>query len=359
MIAARTTRNMITNGVRAFRRWIVPYAGTLVYRNDLRPLLSYLFTEWDCNMRCQYCYSYGDDVPGMTLETAKSSIDWLKTTGCRVVAIMGGEPLLRKEFILDVVRYGTEQGFFVYLPTNGVLLDEDYIDALGQAGVAAINLAVDSMDPLPGMPKALNSIEPQFRALVKKQRDYGYVLFLNMNITSRNLADIRQLTELVEELGIGADYHINERPLVPQAHYQDAENDTYIRPDQFAEVDDLVDWIIAAKRRGVQMVNTLPHLEAMKGYLRGENGSWPCLAGRNATCIRIDGTLSPCFGMYADTTHDWGRIWEPKFDADALRSLKGECMGDCLSTCQYNLGTYCSIDAGTIRWMWVHMATST
>ena len=358
MIEARTTRNYISNGVRAFRRWIVPYAGTVLRPTSLRPMLSYLFTEWDCNLRCEYCYTTGRDVPGMTLETAKSSIDWLRTTGCRVVAIMGGEPLLRKDFVLDVVRYGTRRGFFVYLPTNGVLLDEAYIDELGRAGVAAVNLAVDSMDPLPGMPKALNAIEPQFRYLVERQRRYGYVLFLNMNITSRNLGDIRRITELVEDLGIGADYHINERPLVEQPHYPHADNDTYIRPDQYEELDALLDWIVERKRAGVQMVNTIPHLLAMKGFARGQTRPWPCLAGKNSTCIRIDGSLAPCFGLYSDG-RDWGRIWEPRFDPDDLAAQKRECMDHCLSTCQFNLGTYCNVNLGTVRWMWVHMATNT
>ncbi len=82
-------------------------------------------------------------MPGMDLETAKSAMDWLKSIGCRAIPLMGGEPLLRKDFVLEVIRYGAENGFFMYLPTNGYLLDKAFIDEVGRAGVAAINLAVD------------------------------------------------------------------------------------------------------------------------------------------------------------------------------------------------------------------------
>lgn len=106
----------------------------------------------------------------MTLETAKSSIDWLKSVGCRVLGIMGGEPLMRKDFILDVISYASKNDFFVYLPTNGYLMDKEFIDEMGKAGVSMINLAVDCIKPRKGLPKALMQIEPQFRYLVEKQK---------------------------------------------------------------------------------------------------------------------------------------------------------------------------------------------
>jgi hypothetical protein len=70
----------------------------------------------------------------------------------------------------------------MYLPTNGYLLDKPFIDELGRAGVAAINLAVDCIAPRKGLPKALLNIEPQFRYLVERQKKYGYILFFNINI---------------------------------------------------------------------------------------------------------------------------------------------------------------------------------
>ena len=92
------------NFVRAFRRWFVPYVQSRVTASEFRPLLSYLFTEWKCNVDCHYCWAFNNKVKGMTEETAIRSIDWLKSVGCRVIAIMGGEPLLRRDFILDASR---------------------------------------------------------------------------------------------------------------------------------------------------------------------------------------------------------------------------------------------------------------
>jgi MoaA/NifB/PqqE/SkfB family radical SAM enzyme len=67
----------------------------------------------------------------MTEETARRSIDWLDSIGSRVLALMGGEPLLRPDFIHKVVYYAAKKGFFVYLPTNGRLVTWRSIETAG------------------------------------------------------------------------------------------------------------------------------------------------------------------------------------------------------------------------------------
>ena len=86
-------------GTRAFNKWIIPYIKSKIFSSRLRPVLSYLYTDWKCNIDCHYCFQFNNKEKGMSLETAMSSIDWLKSIGCRVIAIMGGEPTIRKDYI--------------------------------------------------------------------------------------------------------------------------------------------------------------------------------------------------------------------------------------------------------------------
>jgi len=291
----------------------------------------------------------------MSLETAISSIDWLKTLGCRVVALMGGEPLVRKDFILKVIQYGSKNGFFIYLPTNGYLLTKDYIDKIGSADVAAINLAVDCVEPKPGLPKALTKIEPQFRYLVKQQENYGYILFFNINITRSNIKDAKLLTEIAHDNGIATDYHVNEPPQqnVDIKHYKHEKDGLYIMPEQYDEMDETLDWIIMKNRKGYTMVNSIPHLEAMKNRMRNKPTVWDCRAGHNGLLIRPDGSLTPCFDLIT-YDHDWGRIWEPQFDENALKEVKNTCVKHCLSTCFYTMGHYYQ-PTEALKWMMKHM----
>lgn len=69
--------------------WLFPYIRSRVTSGDFHPLISYLFTEFKCNLDCHYCWAFDNKVKGMTEDTAKRSIDWLHGTGCRVLAYMG------------------------------------------------------------------------------------------------------------------------------------------------------------------------------------------------------------------------------------------------------------------------------
>ena len=348
-------RYQFRNGLRSFTRIFVPYLKSRVFNSHLRPVVCILFTDWRCNIDCHYCFQFDNHREGMSLETAKSSIDWLKKIGCRVIALMGGEPLVRRKFILDVIRYATENGSFVYLPTNGRLLTKDYIDALAEAEVSAINLAVDCIEEKPGLPKALMAIEPQFRYLVQKQEEYGYILFFNMNITSVNLKDVKMLTEIAHDEGLAMDYHINEPPhdMVDTDHYRSDRDGLYIRPDQFDEVDELIDWIIEKNRKGYTMVNSIAHLQAIKDRMRNKPRNWNCGAGQNGILIRPDGSLTPCFDLIT-YDHDWGRIWEPKFDPDALEEIKRKCVPKCLSTCFFTTAHYYQ-PCESLKWVAKHV----
>lgn len=338
------------NAKRTFLAWGVPYAKSLWHRKELRPIIPYLFTDWKCNLDCHYCWSFNNSVKGMTEETARRSIDWLHSIGSRVLALMGGEPLLRPKFIHKVTYYAAQKGFFVYLPTNGRLMKPDVIDRVGDAGVAGVNLAVDCVEEKPGLPKALNPIRPYFDYLVKHQRRYGYLVMLNINVCRHNMDDVKEITEIARANGIGTDYHINEAPMLEQDHFQHYDNNpTYLRPDDFDRADALLDWVIDKHRGGYKMVNPIKHLQDMKALMRGEVAwDWNCRAGQNSLIIRTDGTLAPCFPMYS-ATHDWGSVGDHKFDVTQLNEMKKVCMKHCLSTCNYILG-YCYDHMRVLKW---------
>jgi MoaA/NifB/PqqE/SkfB family radical SAM enzyme len=335
---------------RAMRGWLFPYVKSRVLPGDFHPIIAYLFTEWKCNLDCHYCWAFDNRVKGMTEEIARRSIDWLHSTTCRVLALMGGEPLLRPQFAHKVVDYAAQKGFWVYVPTNARLLRPEVIDRLADSGTAIFNIAVDVVDEKPGLPKALNAVRSYFEYLVRKQYRYGYSVFFNINICRNNLEDVKQLTEIAHEHGIATDYHINESPMLDQPQFKHLdENSTFITREDWPRVDALVDWIIDRNRSGYKMVNSVKRLNDMKDFMRGKLEPWNCRAGQNNVIIRVDGTLAPCFPMYS-ATYDWGVIESPKFEVKQLNAMKQDCQTHCFSTLNHNLG-YCYDDKRVIKWM--------
>ena len=335
---------------KTMRGWMFPWFKSRILPGDFQPIIAYLFTEWKCNLDCHYCWAFNNQVKGMTEEVARRSIDWLYETPCRVLALMGGEPLLRPQFAHKVVYYAAKKGFWPYVSTNARLLRPDVVDRLADAGMATFNFAVDVVDEKPGLPKALNPIRRYFEYLVKKQYVYGYTVFFNINITRRNLDDVMQLTEIAHQYGIATDYHINESPMMEQPDFKHMDdNDTFIRPEDWPRVDAVIDWLIEKKRQGYKMPNSAARLAEMKEFMRGKVKQWNCRAGQNTLIIRTDGTLAPCFPLY-NAHHDWGTIENPKFDTKQLNEMKQQCQPHCFSTLNH-IVAYCYNDVRVIRWL--------
>ena len=339
----------LLNAKRTWKTWGAPYFRSRWHSKELRPIIPYLFTEWKCNLDCHYCWSYNNAVKGMTEDVAKRSIDWLHSIGARVLALMGGEPLLRPKFIHKIVDYSAKKDIFVYLPTNGRLMKPDVIDRLGDAGIATFNLAVDSVKDRKSLPKALEPIRPYFDYLVKRQHHYGYTVMFNINICHNNMDDVKELTEIAHDNGIATDYHVNETPMLEQTHFKHLDdNQTYLTPEDWPKVDALLDYLKDKRSQGYKMANPSQHMEDMKLLMRGEVPPWQCRAGQNSLIIRTDGSLAPCFPMYS-ATHDWGVVGDHKFDVKQLDEMKQECTKHCLSTCNYILG-YCYDNMRVISW---------
>ncbi len=343
----RWTRSQILHTMKG---WMFPYFKSRLLPGNFHPIIAYLFTEWKCNLDCYYCWAFENSVKGMTEDTARRSIDWLESTTCRVLALMGGEPLLRPDFAHKVVYYAAKKGFWIYLPTNGRLMRPKVIDQLGDAGVSVVNLAIDAMDLKPGLAKALAPIREYFDYLTTRQFRYGYTVFMNICICRNNLEDVRQLTELAHDYGIACDYHVVESPMTEQPHFKHlAENPTFIRPQDMPQVDELLDWLIDKQYQGHRMTNSTSRLAEMKRFMRGELQDWNCRAGQNTVIIRTDGTLAPCFPMYS-ASYDWGAIEKPRFETQQLNTMKKSCQPHCFSTLNHIVG-FCYNDARVIKWL--------
>ena len=182
--------------------WLFPYVRSRVLPGEFHPIIAYLFVEYKCNLDCWYCWAFNNKVKGMTEDTARQAIDGLHDRGCCVLALMGGEPLLRPQFAQKVVYYAAKKGFWIYIGTNARLLRPDVADRLADAGVSVFNVAVDAWDVKPGLIEAMVPIQSNLERLMRKQYIYGYMVFLNINICRNNTEDVRQLTEYATPTGL-------------------------------------------------------------------------------------------------------------------------------------------------------------
>jgi cyclic pyranopterin phosphate synthase len=105
-----------------------------------------------CNLRCLYCRSNvrercisHDEV--LRYEELLRLVDLGMEQGIEKVRLTGGEPFVRKGF-MDFLRMLRERhpGMDLRITSNGTLLGE-YIGALRELGIGAINISLDSLRP--------------------------------------------------------------------------------------------------------------------------------------------------------------------------------------------------------------------
>jgi len=106
-----------------------------------------------CNLRCTYCFegehAYRTD---MTAEVGRAAVDFaLRDAGDSPgIIFFGGEPLLKRDLIVDLVRYArAESARLGVLPhfkitTNGTLLDDEFLSFCADEEVA-ISLSFDGV----------------------------------------------------------------------------------------------------------------------------------------------------------------------------------------------------------------------
>src|SRR3954447_25390906 len=105
-----------------------------------------------CNLRCKYCMP-AEGVPKLAHEDVLSYEQLFRVAeaavalGIEKIRITGGEPLVRKGIVPFLNRVAAIAGLReLVLTTNGVMLRE-LAAPLQRAGVARLNISLDSLNP--------------------------------------------------------------------------------------------------------------------------------------------------------------------------------------------------------------------
>ncbi len=111
-------------------------------------IVSYAVTK-ACNLRCLHCHVSANEAlkDELNLNEAKRAIDEMANLGTEALIFSGGEPMLRKEFILTLAEHCVDAGIIPAMLTNGVLINHKTALQLKDAGIMALGIPVDSVIP--------------------------------------------------------------------------------------------------------------------------------------------------------------------------------------------------------------------
>ena len=98
-----------------------------------------------CNLRCKGCWAaeYGHQQ-NLTNEEMQSIVTQGKELGCHFYWLTGGEPLTRKNDIIELCKKNKDCIFLVF--TNATLIDQKFCDDMKEAGNIALALSIEGSE---------------------------------------------------------------------------------------------------------------------------------------------------------------------------------------------------------------------
>jgi len=176
----------------------------------IKPLLGkvvMIALTYQCQCKCEHCGSHMQkkDLENELRETEiKELISESRKLGANEIYFFGGEPLLITK-LPDYIRYARQKKLLVRFDTNGLLLDEDRVKKLKDAGTTLIGISIDSPyehthDKLRGFKgifnKAINGIV--------YCKNYGIECFISTYATKENLrnGDLVKMIDLAQSFNV-------------------------------------------------------------------------------------------------------------------------------------------------------------
>ena len=291
-------------------------------------ILNYLFWECTlrCNLKCQHCGSdckSSSVFPDMPFEDFLNAIQPLKKhypENSILVAIMGGEPLLRKD-LAECGKQLRENGFRWGIVTNGYAYDEAMHAKLISAGMGSITVSLDGLEEnhnwlrnnSKSFERAVNALE---LTVSYPRLSYDVVTCVHQ----KNLAELTTLKEFLISKKIK-----NWRLFTIAPIGRAADNPEMLLTNE--QIRQLMNFI-ADNRKNDPRINLYFSCENYVGdYERKVRDSYFfCRAGINIGSVLIDGSISACpnidrsfvqGNIYKDNFID---VWENRFDIMRNRS---------------------------------------
>jgi radical SAM protein with 4Fe4S-binding SPASM domain len=296
-----------------------------------------------CNLRCAHCYldagtrgaGAGDELGTDEVLALLERIATLSRE--TMVVLTGGEPLLRPD-VEGLARRAADRGLMVVVGTNGMLLDDRRVAALQAAGVRAVGISLDSLDPhhhdrFRGLPGAWQAT----LAGIDACRRNGLMFQIHFTVTDDN-AD--ELDDMVAFAGGAGAAVLNVFFVVCTGRGRTLSN---ISAERYEAVLRRLAQAARTETALVLRARCAPHFKRLAhelslpitladGYEAGG-----CLAGTRYCRVTPEGELTPCPYMELSAGsvrhNDFADLWTnaPLFAALRAPALEGRC-----GACEYS-----------------------
>lgn len=293
-----------------------------------------------CNLRCRHCYQTGNEsdelsfagIKDLTTEVADMLKTWQETYDMKFSPsfnITGGEPFLRED-LFDIISEIGNQGFEIYLLSNGILINKQKAEKLSALGVKGVQVSIEGPEKIHDSIRGKNSFASSIKGILYLL-DSGIRVTLNVTLSKINAGYFMDLVTLASSLRV---HKLGFSRLVPSGRG----SGLLSKMLEKEKTKDIYEEIFSLNTYRPEIVTGDPvasQLSSIPDKDAGDVPSGGCAAGVSGLTILPDGTVTPCRRMpvqIGNVRRDSLReIWATSEVLEMLRdksSYKGKC-GKC------------------------------
>lgn len=323
--------------------------------NIKMPLMAQLELTSKCNLRCLHCYRLdhhfsNNNSKELYDEAIMFLADKMVEADLFDVVLTGGEPLLKKNLVMRLIKYFKDNNMHVSLNTNFLLSDQSILEELTAYKLDGLLISCSSGNPTIYKQMTGGGDYFRFESNLKAVVNKGMHFSVNMVVNKLNLRSIKDTACWLKSLGVE---RFGATPMGLNVEYPEMNLFLDIQ-DVRDVVKDLI-WVHDNLQMKVDIFEALPKCvfpnEAFQkdfGFLRRK-----CQAGRTAIAIASNGDVRPCthnldvYGNLFEESLDviWNRMsrWRTGvFVPDECRQCKivNMCFGGCRTTAKAFAGNW-------------------
>lgn len=257
----------------------------------VKPLAGAIAINIGCNSKCSYCTICDKPVENTSLQDLKHAVDELARLGVYNLGIAGGEPFLHPE-LADLIAHINAYQLYSYLHTNGTLWQTKRISAVLEAGLNALVLSLDTVDPEIYQISRGISIMPVMQGIqyvlgeIYKYPDLK--VMVNCVISKVNLHHLVPLVEWCHSRRISVGF----QPLHPDFwSHKEAQSILFGETDRL-EVQRAIDQLLEMKERGYGINNNAAYLQGFTDYLCARKLPDKMICNSGFTVIQVDHNMN-------------------------------------------------------------------
>ncbi|MFC1517146.1 radical SAM protein [Candidatus Margulisiibacteriota bacterium] len=319
------------------------YLAAIISKRKIFPFWAYITLTRKCNLNCPYCYVLDDSAPDLSIADTITAVNKLYQLGTRWISFTGGEPTLKRAELLAGIRQASlKKGIFTQLATNGTLLNQEYLAALGQAGLDLLDISLDSLAKHKSQKGLLDKNEKFSTEILAAQKKYGFILKSNFVLNKENINEVEELLEFCHKHMILLSLRMVFPSPGKSAVHRPQESGFFTKND-LPKIKKAVDLIIEKKKQGYLLTEPISYYLLWKKYLV-ESGQgrdlWECEAGEHCLGVDTDGMVRICNSLPAAEGRTDLHISKLdkkyyKLLQEQAKETKKYCQSKCLSAAYY------------------------